>query len=255
MTIIRRATDSTFSNMVLNHPEVRKHTLHVEGVPSDITPLVSNPANVVMEGEYGGIIFHQVLAGLFEVHTYVLPEGRGKWALDMAHEAIEWMFCRTNASELYTRVPDGNVAAMALSRAVGAKLEQRVMNKINGDNVMVDIMTGRIQDWIKIAPGLIEKGVWFHARLHEKMAALGLTDDNHPPNEWHDRHVGAAVKMIEGGQARKGVIFYNRWAALALAPPIRMVSAEPVVVQMQDKYRCELRVLGEDFEVVPCLKQ
>ncbi len=247
--MIQRATTAEFINAVVNHPAVRPF-VHAPPGPVDLSAVVVNPNHLVLTAEYGGMVLFQHVPGLYEIHTQVLPKGRGEWALNMAQECVRYLFTRTAATEVFTRVPEGNVAAMALARACGAKPEYRpqLQHMPDGD-FNIEIYGGRIQDWIKIAPGLEELGAEFHDRLHAKAEAAGIKTSDHAKNPWHDRNVGAAAAMILGGQVVKGVTFYNRWAAFALAPPITLQSLTPTVIDITD---CRLLVEGDDFQVIPC---
>ncbi len=247
--MIERATTAEFINKVLNDPSVRPF-IHAAPGPVDMSPVVANPNNLVLVGEHGGMILVQHVPGLYELHTNVLPTGHGQWAVDMANACMMWLFTRTNATEVFTRVPEGNVRAMALARACGAKPESKpIVQHLPDGDFNVDIYGGRIQDWIKVAPGLEAIGEDFHKRLHDKAEAAGVKVSNHPKDAWHDRHVGAAAAMIVGGMVVKGLLFFNRWAAMALAPPMRLVSVDPVVFDITD---CRIQVQGNDFEVIPC---
>lgn len=246
--MISRATDANFINEVVNHPAVRPYVHALPG-PLDLSPVVSNPHNLTLVGEHGGMLFVESVPGLFEIHTQILPDGRGPWALQFAQKAVEWLFSRTRATEVFTRVPEGNVGALALTRACGAKLEETVVQELSGKPVSVGIYGGRIQDWIRIAPQLVDLGRTFHQKLHEKTAAADLKVNEHPQDDWHDRHVGAAAAMILGGQPIKGVLFYNRWAAMALAPFMKLISLNPLVLDITE---CRIEVQGDDFEVLPC---
>ncbi len=250
--MIQRAADATFINAVVNHPAVRPHVFARPGVELDMTAVVASPQHVVLTGEHGAMIFMQNMAcpGAFEIHTSILPDGRGPWALAFAHECVDYLFCRTNATEVFTRVPEGNVGAMALARACGAKPEgEPILQDLNGTEVPVTIYSGRIQDWIRIAAHLPARGQEFHLRLAQKYAAAGLQLPLHPENPWHDRHVGAAVGMVLGGQPGKGMLVFNRWAGMAIAPPMRLISESPLVFDITD---CRIEVHGGDFEVLPC---
>lgn len=248
--MISRATDARFLNEVVNHPAVRPF-MHAAPGPLDLTAVIANARNLAFTGLHGGIIFMQVqtVPGLYEIHTQVLPDGRGPWALQMAQQAVQRLFCESNATEVFTRVPIGNVAAMALARACGAKPEQRAIQNLSGDVTEVEIYGGRIQDWIRVAPQLPDLGKLFHVKLNEKCRAAGIRTTQHADDPWHDRHVGAAASMILGGVPTKGVLFYNRWAAMALAPEMRILSLNPLVLDITE---CRIEVQGDDFEVMPC---
>lgn len=247
--MITRAVDAKFINEVLNHPAVRPHVHAPAGIRLDMTQVVSNPNHVVLTGEHGGMIFIQHVKGVYEIHTQVLPDGRGAWALQMAQECVDWLFSKTNAIEVFTRVPEGNVAAMALTRACGAKPEETVWQELSGVMSKVTIFSGRIQDWIRIAPQLPARGQLFHVKLAEKYKAMNLNLAVHDEDPWHDRHVGAAVGMFLGGQPVKGMMVFNRYAAMSMAPPMKILSLDPLVVDITD---CRLEIIGDDFEVITC---
>ncbi len=247
--MIERATDATFINQVVNHPAVRPSLSGKPGDRVDLTEIVANPDHLVLQGEFGGMILVQQVDAIWELHTAVLPEGRGEWALEMARSCVDYLFCKTNAVELFTRVPAGNLAAAALTKACGAMFEHRTWQDLGAGSGWVEIWGGRVQDWARIAPHLAERGKEFHRRLEQKYAALGIKTPVHPEDPWHDRHVGAAAGMILGGQVIKGVLMFNRWAAMAFAPPIKLLSMEPVVLNITD---CLVQINGDDFEVLRC---
>ena len=248
--LLTRATDASFLNEVCNDPTVRPF-LHGRG-SIDLTAEIANADNVALQGEHGGMLMVQVVKGIFELHTNVLPDGRGPWALEMAHACMDWLFSRTNAIEVYTRVPAGNTAARALTMACGAKLEQKITQDLGGGPMPVEIYSGRLQDWIRVAPGLIERGQSFHNTLHNKYAEMRLDVKHHAEDPWHDRHVGAAVGMFAGGQPIKGLLTFNRWCAMAIAPRMTLISLNPLVVDITD---CRLEIQGEHFEVIPPCQQ
>lgn len=235
MIEIERATDAAFINYVANEPSVHPHLL-AGGQAIDYTPVVNDANNVVLVGSHGGMVFHKCMPGIFEVHTQALPEGRGRWTLEMAHSCLMWMFTRTDAIEIFTRVPHGNEPARTLTLNVGGVLEQHVSIPIHGDDVTFGVYRLRIEDWIKTSPYLEAMGAAFHARLHAEYDRLGMKVAKHDPDPWHDRNAGMAYLMITGGQIAKGVGYYNRHAVMAMAPPISLISMDPVVVNIQDAY-------------------
>lgn len=76
-------------NAVINHPAVRPYVGAADAGYLDASAIVADPANLFPMGEYGGFGLIQTGPGEREVHTFVLPEGRGKWAFDAAREMIE----------------------------------------------------------------------------------------------------------------------------------------------------------------------
>ena len=56
---------------------------------------------------------------MYEVHSAVLPEYRGKQAIEFAKLSLDSMFTETACMKVITHVPEGNPAAYALARRVG----------------------------------------------------------------------------------------------------------------------------------------
>lgn len=169
--------------------------------------------------------------------------------LRFTQECLKWMFTRTDAMEIMTRCPHGNLPAKALAKAIGGTYEFTNPNGwvMDGKAVPADIYALRIQDWLRTAPGLEERGAEFHDKLEKEFARLGM-GDNHPDDANHDRHVGAAYEMFMGGQPHKGAVIYNRFASMAGYLPIYVVSTEPFVsVNIQSAL---LVMKNDDFFVV-----
>lgn len=247
--IVRRHFTADTLNLVVNDPSVYEWVRGAHKGYLDVTPIVENLNNYVLMGEYGGVVFTQHQPGLYEAHTQVLPAGRGEWTIKMVEAALEYMFTKTDAVEIVTRVPKGNRAAHALVKAIHGVFEFR-MDKgwvIKDEPVFADLYALRIQDWARTAKGLVEQGQWFHHRLEEEYAKLGRTTPSHPEDAVHDRYVGMATKIIMGGQAPKGVVFYNRWASICGYAPVTVVTENPLVLDIQDAI---IMVRDDDFWVM-----
>lgn len=67
--------------------------------------------------------FHQHNGVTWEVHTAVLPDGRGRAAIRWATLAFQFMFNRSDCRKIVTQVPTYNRAAYALARRVGMSVE------------------------------------------------------------------------------------------------------------------------------------
>jgi len=91
-------------------------------------------------GEGGGCFFHFKQDGVYEVHTMFLPESRGKYVLEFCRAAGDWMFKNTEASEIWTQCPVCNLAATALTRAVGGKPDRREKDAFNHHGKLYDIV-------------------------------------------------------------------------------------------------------------------
>lgn len=249
---ITRDRNAERLNKIVNDPSVYRWVKGAHTDALDLSEVVSDNRNILLMGAFGGIMFIELQAGLYEAHTQVLREGRGEWALSMTRAALHWMFTRSPAIEIMTKVPKGNIAAKALARAVGGRFEFRAENAwvMNGTPVSAEIWTLTLQEWAKQALGLVERGQWFHERLDDEFARLGITEPNHDDDEVHDRYVGLAAEMIFGEQTGKAQVFYNRWARMAGYEPITVSPGSPVFVDIGSAL---LSIGTDNFEVISCL--
>jgi hypothetical protein len=194
-------------------------------------------------------MFFCLTPGLYEAHTQVLPAGRGAWTLGMTKAAIHWLYTRTDAYEIVTRIPRGHIGARAAAIATGLKYDFTRPDEamFRGRRVDVHIHSQRCQDWIREADGLVEKGQWFHERLHQEAKRLGIEQPMHDDDENHNRHAGAAIEMAMNDQPNKGVAFYNRWALASRHKPVELVGTDPPVI----RFDIGLLFIGsKDIEVV-----
>jgi hypothetical protein len=218
-----RTLDASLFNAVCNHPSVRPW-LGGEG-QLDVSPVVSNPENYALWFENGGFILHASPGASFEVHSQFTPEGR-RSSFEAMRAGMDYMFTRTNAVQLTTFLPDNNPAARGLGLKGGFKEWFRRDNHPCGPGVQARI---DIDDWITRTSELEADGERFHAVLE-----AAKPSDIHPHDPIHERYVGATLRMCSRGQALKGVLIYSRWAVNAGYAPIRLISADPPVVDAVD---------------------
>jgi len=226
--MIRRATDAEFLNRVLNHPEIRPWIADPSQGTLDMSAAVANPANVCLTGTHGVLFFFKYFDGYYEVHSQVLPEGRGEWAKEFAEQCVRFMFSATDCVEILTRVPQGHVAAAALTRAMGFRPQFVTPPECRflGAMVRCSIHALSLADWVLRAPGLAERGAEFHNWMNARIPgkAHGRDDD-------HNRMVGAALDMAMSGQVAKGVLWYNRYAFAARHKPVALINLDPVQIR------------------------
>src|SRR5690606_36474348 len=124
---------------------------------------------------------------------------------------------------------------------------------LKGKTVPADVMSITIQGWMKSAPGLVERGRWFHEELECEFERVGIVEPQHDDDETHDRYVGAACEMVFGGQPQKAVVFYSRVASIMAWHPISIASRDPLTVFIGSAF---LVINGRDFYVPsPKLKE
>ena len=230
---ITRATDAVRINEILNHQSVRPLVSDTAGA-IDLSAVAGNPDIFILLGDHGGFVLTRLMSGVFEAHTQILPEGRGEWALSFVQAGLRWMFTRTEAYDILTRVPDGHLSAKALAVKTGFRYEFTSDHpyQFNGRTVSSDVYSIRLQDWAATAPELVEAGEWLHQRFAKEGDRLGLIDGSHGAAQaagvrWqpmhddmpsHNRYVGLTYHMGIGGNLARGVMMYNRWALISHRP-------------------------------------
>jgi len=248
---ITRHIDAKFANRVVNDPSVYDWVRGPLQGEIDVSPLVEDIGNILLAGEHGCVILIRQHIGTYDIHTQILPSGRGKWCVDFMHQVLRWMFTQTSAVELTSRVPKGNLGALALVRSFKLRPEFTLERGwvIRDKPVPATVYSIQLQDWIRNF-GPVSTGKWFAKRLAEEYAKHGVkTEVMAGLSDPHFAQVGAAIEMIFGGQREKGVIFYNRWASMVGITPIQIVTLNPLVVECQGAL---IRFRPNDFWIVSC---
>jgi hypothetical protein len=248
---IERQTTPEMMNAVLNHESVRPWVADLAEGPIDVAPVVSDRNNFALAGEHGGCLFFKMQTGLYEVHSFVLPSGRGGWFGEFSRSAVHWMFTRTDAVEILTRVPHGHIGAKAATIHAHGKYEWTRPKECRflGRMVDVDIYSVRLADWILVADGLIERGQWFHDQINAEAKRLGIANPPHEDDENHNRMVGACVDMVFGSQFMKATCWYNRWSAASRHASVRLLSIDPFALQFDIGV---ITLDGGEIRILPC---
>lgn len=253
--MIQREFTANRLNAILNHPAVRPWVANDDAGVIDVSAAVSNERNVLLMGEHGGMFFVCLQPGIYELHTQVLPSGRGEWARDMAEACALFMFTRTDAFEVLTRIPGGHVAARVAAEAMDMRMEFLREGGCVFKNRVTDlrVYSQRIQEWAARAPGMVDLGRWLHNRMAQEAARLGLPNVLHDDDENHNRYVGVATAMAFGGQPGKAVSYYNRWVSICRhgadgkLHTVELVSVNPLVIRFDLGL---MKMVGDDIEVI-----
>ena len=234
---VSRETTPHRLNRIQNAPEVYPWLKGYAIGPLDASPLFADPDNVVVlaHDDLAAVIFQQMTPGVWEGHTQAKNIFRGEPMEMFCRSAVHWLFTHTTAVEILARVPKGNYRVAALTKMLGFTHHFTAAKGwvIDRDPVPARVFSLTIQDWMVRAPGLVERGHWFHVKLEAEFAKAGKTEPNHPDDEEHDRYVGLAYEMALGGQPDKAALFYLRWALIAGYVPFTIVSREPLVVDIE----------------------
>ena len=108
-------------NYFINHPSVREWVSgDLKGV-LDASILVNNKNNIFFTSIHGGCGFIKTAPSIFELHTFVLPEGRGSWVKENFSSVRDWIFENTDATAIVTMCPKNNRMAIGAARFCGFK--------------------------------------------------------------------------------------------------------------------------------------
>lgn len=247
---MKRTMDAAFLNSVANHPDVHPHLAWQGEI--DLSGLVQNPNNFAFQFDGGGFVAIKLEHGVYECHSMFVPDGRGQAVTEAMSESLRYMFTRTDCLEIVTKCPDANRAAFGAARSMGFvksfRLEQG-WPLPDGTLGGMDCMRLTLAKWTEKDDTVEVAGNWFHERLEELTAEIGKTIPKHFEEPAHNRAVGAAVLMFQAGNTVKAQASYNLWARFAGYPVIRVLSLNPVVIDMD---QVVVGIADGDMEVLQC---
>lgn len=239
-----RTLDAQPFNAIARHPKVRPWL----GVPDgdlDVSPMVQNLNNVCLltPSREGGYVLHKLQAGLYEAHTLALPSGRGKPMLDLMRDGFAYMFLETDAVEIVTRFPEGNLRAERWGEIAGFRKVFYRADCVLFKGSRIGAWWGVLayQDWVLRDVENKERGEAFHDFLSP------YRTETHPHDETHDYWVGATLRACAAGNAVKAIGLYNRWAVQAGYGQARILSLNPLIADIGDAV---LELSGGDLKVL-----
>jgi len=224
---------------VVNDPRLRLWN-SFDGAPlCDARKYLTAPSFAVL-GDEGCFLARCIDPGRYVIHTNLLPHCRGADAIQAAQEALALAFLRTDARELLTMCPATAPQAKWMARRMGFQhLFDRARVWPSGGVLQgMGFYSLSLDEWV-MAGHCAAAGNAFHARLHGELGAPA-----HPHDPVHDAYVGAAVEMVRAGLVDKAIDTYNRWARFAMYQPVRVVSTDPLRIDIRD---CVLRIEGDQF--------
>ena len=236
LTRLRRVYDAAEINTIVNHPAVLRNVGGI-GAELDLSGFVSDSANIAFVDDGAAALFNKLAPGLYEIHSMALPQRRGRHTAAVGDAAMHVMFTRTDAIEIITRVPVGkNLAALSAARRAGFRHEFTTPHGwiTPSGSEPVHWLRLDIVSWMSRAPGLVERGAWFHEAVEAACERAGVTREHHPEDETHNRYAGAACEMVLAGRADKGLHFLNRFNAMTRAKPVVVMTVDPFVIHIGD---------------------
>lgn len=237
---MERATTVQRINEIFNHPEIRRafDVPALTGKEMDFSAFISNTNNIGLVDDEGCILFRRHQPGIYECHVAVLPEYRGQGTKDFCFRAFQFIFTETDAFEIMTKCLVDDVASNAGARIAFQKMfTTRPYTETNDGLKAMNSYSMTIQHWATIAPGLEDEGDKFHEHMQAE----------HEDDPVHNRYAGVAMLMVKGGQPWKALLFYNRAAVMSGYKPCRVISTEPLIVDIID---AKMQITGRTFEVI-----
>lgn len=244
--LLRREYDASKLNVVANHPEVRP--LVASGSePIDLSPLLASTANIALVGEAGGVLLVRRGPGVYEAHVQFLPEAWGSFAVEALREALDWLFARTDALEVWAQPSASAKRVLGLCRALHFRKEC----EFAGTKCLVV----RMSDWAMTSSEARNAGEEFLSAFEIEMLKQGesasLIEGVVPPESALLGVLGATLLALRACQLDKALLLFNRWALLAHFAPIRLLSPWPITftfahkVIVLDDNKTTFRVLKE----------
>lgn len=117
---VERTFDAARVNAIANHPDVHPGLSLGEGA-LDVSALIGDPHNIFYLGEFGGAALIETAPHEFEAHDFILPEGRGAWALQACKAILSRMFAEHGAKRVYAVTPAEHRACRLFNRLLGFK--------------------------------------------------------------------------------------------------------------------------------------
>jgi len=109
--LLTRVFDADAANRAVNHPDVRPFVGPAELGELNFEEVIAERQNWFLMGEYGGFALAWSAPGVYEVHVFILPEGRGKWAAQARQEMVDYAKAH-GATMLWARIsPAARVVA------------------------------------------------------------------------------------------------------------------------------------------------
>lgn len=122
LKLVEETRDCSRANAIINHESCRDGlSLGLTG-EMDLAPLLENPDNLLFCGDHGGALLHWNAPGVYDIHDFVLPSGRGRWAITAAHQIFDAMTDK-GARLIWCWTPIANRASCMFNRMLGFKSE------------------------------------------------------------------------------------------------------------------------------------
>ncbi len=141
--MIQRTFDAEQINLFINDTNIRPFVGGDGKSFIDVSQAIASNDNVFLVNEYGGFCFSWSAPLCYEIHTFILPAGRGAVAYRMAKEVCDWMDA-FGAVHLWTRVLPSMVSVRRFTIAAGFTVAGRQTLRLPDGDVTYDLFERRL---------------------------------------------------------------------------------------------------------------
>lgn len=125
--MIVRCFDTDVLKSIFTHPSIWPHIsddyCDIKTYEPAINDLVYYLVPTIQGVSCGVFMFVPQNTIMYEVHSCLLPEYRGKDSHELAKDALLWMVNNTMCRKVITHVPENNRLALAFAKRAGMTLE------------------------------------------------------------------------------------------------------------------------------------
>lgn len=141
--LLHLSNDAAEINAAVNHPAVRPFVGEPDAGVLDISPLIV-PENLFPFGEHGGFALIWTAPATREVHTFILPEGRGRWAVLAAREGIA-IAAAKGTRVLWTKIPPNSENVRSYAARMGMAPTGEVVETLGHPHAIYAMECGSCQ--------------------------------------------------------------------------------------------------------------
>lgn len=121
------------------YPSMADDYAQAEMVPQAAQALVTSGVWALQPSETSLFMLFPRTVTMWEVHVMVMPEGRGRQAIEDGRNGLAWLFENTPCEKVIAYIPEFNPQALLLAKRVGFVVEGTITKSFRKDGVLHDM--------------------------------------------------------------------------------------------------------------------